>query len=116
MIVLESGSNVIQLKSPDFHEETLQQKVSAKRNMNGGFRTNIQTPCNKRYQVAVLILSITKRREFEAFVDNVVGSNIKYTDKNGVVHTPVQLVTDPVNISQVRAYRYTSTFTLEDAF
>jgi hypothetical protein len=116
MIVLESGNNVIQLKSPDFHQETLQQKVTAKRTMNGAFRTNIQTPCNRRFDVEVLILSITKRREFEAFLDAVVGNNIKYTDKNGVVHTPVQLVTDPVSIDQVRANRYTSTFTLEDAF
>ena len=116
MIVLESGNNVIQLKSPDFHQETLQQKVSAKRTMNGGFRTNIQTPCNKRFDVSVLILSITKRREFEAFLDNVVGFNIKYTDKNGVVHNPVQLVTDPVQIDLVRSNQYTSSFTLEDAF
>jgi hypothetical protein len=116
MIVLESGNNVIQLRSPDFHQETLQQKVRTKRTMNGGFRTNIQTPCNRRYEVDVLILSITKRREFEAFLDAVVGNNIKYTDKNGDVHTPVQLVTDPVQIQQVQANRYTSSFTLEDAF
>ena len=115
MIVLESGNNMIQLKSPDFHQETLQQKVSVKRTMNGAFRTNIQTPCNKRFDVDVLILSITKRREFEAFLDTVVGFNIKYTDKNGGVHT-VQLITDPVEISQVRTNRYTASFTLEEAF
>lgn len=115
MIVLQSGSNLIQLKSPDFHEETLQQKVRFKRNMNGGFRTNIQTPCNKRFNVGVLILSITKRREFEAFVDAAAGSTMIYTDKNGVAHT-VQLITDPVNIDQERRNRYTSTFVLEEAF
>ena len=114
MIVLESGNEIIQLKSPDFQTETRDIKVRIKRTMENSFRTNINTPCVPIFSVPVIMLSVTKRRELEAFLKAVAGFVIKFTDKRGDIHTT--RLTNTVNIQQDAQAQYSATLELEEIF
>ena len=112
MIVLESGNEIIQLKSPDFHTEIRDIKVRVKRTMSNEFRTNINTPCIPIFNVPVLMHSVAKRREFEAFIEAVAGFEVKYTDKRDDVH--VVRITNKPNITQEEQARYSTSLQLEE--
>lgn len=114
MIVLESGNEIIQLKSPDFHTEVRDIKVRVKRTMDNTFRTNINTPCVPIFSVPILMLSVTKRRELESFLAAVAGFVIKFTDKRGDIH--ITRLTNTVDIQQDDQAQYSATLELEEVF
>lgn len=114
MIVLESGANIIQLKSPDFHREVRDIKVRVKRTMANTFRTNINAPCVGIFEVPVLMFSVAKRVEFETFVETVAGQAVKYTDKNGNI-TICRITNQPSIVQETQA-RYATTLQLEEVF